>query len=141
MSNTSKKVSSKKPVSKTSNKKPAAKKAAYVSREEYKAKFERQMSLVGKNAAKLTVISEANHQLNRTLTGEIKKVTHARDAYKDLTNKYDSVTLKLNNSENQVVILEEVIVKSLDNMAKFECLSTFRKVVVVITDSVTNYIR
>ena len=139
MSKSSKKVVSKSPISKASNKKPLVKKAAYVSREEYKSKFELQMALAGKNESKLTVIKEANHQLNRTLTGEIKKVVEARKQYSNLITKYDHAVLKLNNSENRIVDFESAMQVAAMKSNEFENLSTFRKVIIVITDSVSNF--
>jgi hypothetical protein len=141
MSNTSKKVSSKSSISKTSNKKPVAKKAAYVSRKEYKAKFERQMSLAIKNAARLTVVSETNNQLNKTLTEEIKKVVEARKEYSRIITKYDLLVLSFNDSKNINLDLESIIQESSMKISKFENLSTFRKLIIVLTDSVSNFIK
>jgi hypothetical protein len=122
------------------NSKTSKKKATYITRGEYKGWFESAAAAATEKGVKIKIIEEANTQLNRTLTGEINKVVKARIAHTKLMNDYDGMVLTSHNRRDKIIKLQEELDTKATKLKKFTDLSGFRKIVVILSDSVVNFI-
>jgi hypothetical protein len=116
------------------------KKTTYITRGQYKDWFESASAASSRKGLELKDVKETNAKLNNSLAAEIAKVVKARVAHTKLMADYDAMILTSHNRRDAIFNLKTEASKKEAKLKKFTDLSGFRKIVVILSDSVVNFI-
>jgi hypothetical protein len=127
-------------MSKETPKSRAVRKAKYITRGEYKTWFESASAASIRKGKELQTLRESNVDLGKMLANETSKVVKARIAHTKLMADYDAMILTSQNRRDKIVVFQSVQDMREKKLKKFTDLSGFRKIVVILSDSVVNFI-